>query len=186
MKAPRPKRSPIASCSERWIAALRPMMQPIAPMKATMPHPRETSRPRYAPSAATAHVSATRPIVWPKIARERSRVTATDGWVTCSRLLMTESYWLDGRSGGAALRQRAVLLGERDHEPAEELVQLILLRLRQRGCDGRLLLGLDGDALLPEIAAVIGELDHDATTIVRVRQPADQVCLFHLVEPRRH
>ena len=57
-----PKRRPIASCSELRIAKLRPMMQAMAPMKATMPQPREMSRPRYAPSAATRHVIVAAPV----------------------------------------------------------------------------------------------------------------------------
>src|SRR5207342_513284 len=55
-------------------------------------------------------------------------------------------------SSVTALRERAVLALECDHEPAEEIVELILLACRERGRDDGLLLGLDGDRPLPDLA----------------------------------
>ena len=72
------------------------------------------------------------------------------------------------------------------HQPAQELVQLLLFLHAQRRRHERLLLGLRAHRLLPGGAARIGELDEDAAAVVGVGQAPHEPGLLQPVEPVRH
>src|SRR5262249_47217378 len=87
----------------------------------------------------------------------------------------------------ALFRRRSALDPlELDHQPAQQSVQLLLLRDAQRRCDQLLLARLHTDRLLVETLALGRQLDEDPAPVGRVRQPAQQAGLFHSVEAVRH
>ncbi len=100
---------------------------------------------------------------------------------------MPESYSSRAEVRWAALRERAVLLAERDHEPPQELVELILLRSRSAQPPRSIPSRPGRRSLCSQSSRPRGsELDHDAAPVVRIGEPPNQVRLLHLVEPRRH
>src|SRR6188472_840971 len=80
-----------------------------------------------------------------------------------------------------ALADRSVLRLEDVHQAAQEIVELVALLERQREPDDGFLLGLGTDRLVPQAAALVGELDDHAAAVVRVVDPADHPAALHVV-----
>src|SRR5215471_4940523 len=75
---------------------------------------------------------------------------------------------------------------ERDHHPAEERIELLLLGGGRSLCEQSLLLGLDPHALLVLVAALVGQLDEHASPIAGIAQAADEPFLLERIEAARH
>src|SRR3954465_616016 len=93
--------------------------------------------------------------------------------------------WSISAIGAPILRVDLAAL-ELEHQPAQEPVQQLLLLLRQRGRDQRLLLGLHAAGARPRARARVGELALAQAAVGRVGHAPDEARLLEAVEAVRH